>query len=110
MTWKSKVITTKDMMNLGVVRVIADYTGVSPVWEDISTTWETTTTSWDLGTPVTFKLWIDKELVFTTTVTDKSAFKLPTGYRTDTFEVGVEGAIRIRAVHIAETALGLKEV
>ncbi len=110
MTWKSKVITTKDMMNLGVVRVIADYTGVSPVWEDISTTWETTTTSWDLGTPVTFKLWIDKELVFTTTVTDKSVFKLPTGYRTDTFEVGVEGAIRIRAVHIAETALGLKEV
>ena len=87
--WKSKVITLKDYKNLGAARVVADY---AP------------------GKSVTFKLYADKALVFTTTVTDNKPFRLPSGYRTDTYEVEVLGDIRVRSVHLAETVLGLREV
>jgi hypothetical protein len=36
-------------------------------------------------------------------------FRLPTGYRSDTFEVAVEGDIRVRAIHLGETPLSLKD-
>ncbi len=58
---------------------------------------------------ITFKLWVDKQLLMTTTVTDMNTFRLPTGYRSDTFEVGVTGDIRVRAIHLGETPLSLKE-
>ena len=58
--------------------------------------------------PVTFKLWVDKELVFQGSVVTDDPFRLPTGYRSDTFEVGVSGQARIRAIHIGETPFGLR--
>lgn len=88
--WKSKVLKTQDMINLGAARVIADF--ANP------------------GDEVIFRLWVNKQLRFTRTVTNDALFRLPTGYRSDTFEVGVETNLRVRALHMAETPLGLKEV
>ncbi len=58
--------------------------------------------------PVTFKLWADKVLIFQATVSSDEIFRLPTGYRSDTFEVGVSGSARVRAIHIGETPYGLR--
>ena len=110
MDWKSKVIVTKDMLNLGAARVIADYSAVTTTWDTEVQLWNAALTNWDLADEITFYLWVDKQLVLTTTVTDVNGFRLPTGYRTDTFEVGVGGNVRVRAIHLAETMLGLREV
>jgi hypothetical protein len=110
MEWKSKVIVTKDMINLGAARVIADYSTVTTAWDSETRQWNAALTNWNNADEITFKLWVDKQLIFTTTVNDTDVFRLPSGYRTDTFEVGVEGNVRVRAIHIAETSLGLREV
>lgn len=60
--------------------------------------------------PVTFRLWADKELVFQATIFDDQIFRLPSGYRADTFEVAVSGSARIRAIHLGETPFGLRAV
>ena len=108
--WKSKVIVTKDMLNLGAARVIADYAVVTATWDTEVQLWNAVLTNWNTSDQVTFRMWVDKQLIFTTTINDTDAFRLPTGYRTDTFEVGVEGNVRIRAIHLAETVFGLREV
>jgi hypothetical protein len=109
MTWKSKVLVTKDMINLGAARVVADYGNTTSKWDLETSLWEAKTGNWNSPDEMTFRLWVDKELVFTTTLNDSGAFRLPTGYRTDTFEVGVEGNVRVRAIHLAETMIGLRE-
>lgn len=58
--------------------------------------------------PITFRLWVDKQLAFQATVSTDDVFRLPTGYRSDTFEVGVSGSARVRAIHIGETPFGLR--
>lgn len=108
--WKSKVIITKDMINLGAARVVADYATVSTVWDEELRTWESIADNWDSAEGLVFQMWADKELIFTTTVEDSGVFRLPTGFRTDTFEFRLEGDIRVRALHLAETPLGLREV
>ena len=57
---------------------------------------------------VTFKLFADKTLLFQGAVSSDAIFRLPTGYRSDTFEVSVSGSARVRAVHIGETPYGLR--
>lgn len=59
--------------------------------------------------PITFRLWVNKELIFTTELTSSEVFRLPTGYKADTFEIAVSGAARIRAVHLGETPYGLRK-
>ena len=108
-TWKSKVINTKDMINMGAARIIADYGDTTSIWEETTTTWDATTDTWDAPDALTFKLWVDKELIYTTVVNDDNTFRLPTGYRSDTFEIEVSGNIRVRAVHLGETPLSLRE-
>jgi hypothetical protein len=108
--WKSKVIVTKDMINLGAARVVADYAAVTQTWDTEVQLWNLALVNWDKPDDITFKLWVDKQLVFTTALNNSGTFRLPTGYRTDTFEVSVEGNIRVRAIHLAETPLGLREV
>jgi hypothetical protein len=58
--------------------------------------------------PVTFSLWVDQELVVSTTLTDSGVFRLPTGYRFDRFEVAVSGATRVQAIHLGETPTQLR--
>jgi hypothetical protein len=157
--WKSKVIVTKDYLNLGAARVVADYAvpsdetdaiiaynaTVAPynaeIWSLVNQLGtvngpvdyidpDTSTRVDVLGTvnsmlingdpltiyqreitgafPVTFKLWANKELVCDVTVDSSDIFRLPSGYRSDTFEVSVSGSARIRAVHIGETPFGLR--
>lgn len=107
--WKSKVIKTPDMINLGAARVIADYREATITWDEDSQEWQADTSPWAASDNITFKLWVDKQLLMTTTVTDMNVFRLPTGYRSDTFEVGVTGDVRVRAIHLGETPLSLKE-
>ena len=154
--WKSKTITTKDYLNLGAARVIADYaTPDSQTNALIGVNAQvpvTNTTIWannaEIGTvngptanannatvleldtlnsapihednltsylqdipgalPVTFRFWVDKVLVYENTITSDSIFRLPTGYGSDTFEVGVAGSARIRSIHLGETPFGLR--
>lgn len=107
--WKSKVIKTPDMINLGAARVIADYSEVTAVWDAETREWQEDTSPWSTSDDITFKLWVDKALIYTGTIEDMGTFRLPTGYRSDTFEVGVEGNIRVRAIHLGETPLSLKD-
>lgn len=156
--WKSKVIVTKDYMNLGAARVIADYDTpddeidainaynltVPPfnqtIWNNapqlgtmngpgtyVDSTGATVLPSGafnammvngDFGTkyqlplptalPVTFRIWANKELIFQGILYTSDIFRLPSGYRSDTFEVAVSGSARIRAIHIGETPFGLR--
>jgi hypothetical protein len=106
--WKSKVITTKDYLNLGAARVIADYTTTTILWNNATTNWEATTSLWSGVDPITFKLYANKSLVYETALINSDIFRLPTGYRTDTYEVEVMGNLRVRSIHLAETPLGLK--
>lgn len=87
--WKSKVFLTQDYSNVGAARIKADYT----------------------DTPsLTFTLWADGVQVYTNPVYNDEIFRLPRGYRSDTFEVAIEGNARIRAIHLGQTPLSLKEV
>lgn len=106
--WKSKTIVTKDFINLGAARVIADYAALTSVWNFTTDTWEDLEQLWNNTDQVTFRLWVNKELIFTTGLNDVGMFRLPTGYKSDTFEVGVEGNVRIRSIHLAETPTGLQ--
>ena len=59
---------------------------------------------------VNFRLWANKTLVADVVVSNSDIFRLPTGYKSDTFEVAVSGSARIRAIHLADTPQGLVNV
>ena len=105
--WKSKTIVTKDFINLGAARVIADYTTFTTVWDETDTNWEAATAVWNEGDELTFRLYVNKNLIFTRTVTDTDVFRLPTGYKSDTFEVEVLSNLRVRAIHLGGTPRSL---
>lgn len=158
--WKSKVFITKDCINLGAAKVVADYsdnigqvaavqatnagitaanTVVFPVVEQFATinggtdfVHPTDGPQVNFGTlnsypingdgtlqtllpipsslSLTFKLYADKELVFTRSLSSSDTFRLPTGYRTDTYEVEVVGRARVRSIHLSKTPYGLRDV
>ena len=108
--WKSKVFVTQKPFNMGAARVVADYTGIesSPVWGEYDTSWATADIDWSVIEPVTFKLYANKQLVFTTTRASSDVFRLPTGYKTDTYEFELNGTVRVRSVHLGETPKSLE--
>ncbi|MEN6644312.1 MAG: hypothetical protein ABFE08_17875 [Armatimonadia bacterium] len=110
--WRSKVFIAPMPVNLGAARIVADYDGESesPLWEDISETWENADYLWNGGSAITFNLYVDKKLIFTTERTDSGIFRLPAGYKSDTFEVEVLSALRVRAIHIGDTPTSLVTV
>jgi hypothetical protein len=110
MTWKSKTFITKDFTNVGAARVVADYTGVpgSSYWEDIDTNWEATDELWDAADPITFRFYVNKDLIFTTTQANSNIFRLPAGYKSDTFEVGIDSLVRVRAIYLGDTPISLR--
>jgi hypothetical protein len=110
--WRSKVFVTPMPVNLGAARVVADYDGEgeSPLWEDIEETWETADFLWNGGSSITFNLYVNKQLIFTTERTDSGIFRLPAGYKSDTFEVEVLSALRVRSIHIGDTPISLATV
>lgn len=87
--WKSKVFLTQDYSNVGAARVKADYT----------------------DTPdITFTMWANGVQVYSNPVYNDEIFRLPRGYRSDTFEIAIESNARIRAIHLGQTPLSLKEI
>lgn len=60
------------------------------------------------GVPASFRLWANGELIADVSVTNSEIFRLPSGYRSDTFEVAVSGSARIKAIHLSETPTGLR--
>jgi hypothetical protein len=87
--WKSKVLISENYNNVGAARVKADFTG-SPTLQ--------------------FTMWANGVQVYSNPVYNEEIFRLPRGYRTDTFEVAVEGNTRVRSIHLGQTPLSLKEV
>jgi hypothetical protein len=53
---------------------------------------------------------VDGDLVVTQSLDSRRVFRLPSGYKSDTFEVGVSGSVRLRAIRIAETPTGLRDI
>lgn len=136
--WKSKAFTVKHPINLGAARVIADYAngdtagidaenaaiiasnqaiidahaeGGALGMDEAGTTLLAGSRLQPLRDPqafVVFRLYADKQLVYTGTRLNSELFRLPTGYRSDTFEVEVSNNVRIRAIHLAETPAGLR--
>ena len=58
---------------------------------------------------LTFRMWAKKEEVIATTLTSDATFRLPAGYKTDTFEISVSGNTRAKAIHFGETPTSLRE-
>lgn len=112
MRWKSKVYKTDVPINIGAARVIADYPTTFDVlvWDTVATAWSVESTPWFVDSPITFRLYVDKTLKFTKSISDTGTFRLPKGYKSDTFEVEVEGNARVRAIHLGQTPTSLKEV
>ena len=162
MSWKSKVFITKDYLNVGAARVVADYnvsgddlqniidyntqvpinnavywglmdelgTVNGPVdYTDpdtssrieVSGTYDSMMFNGDAiglqdlidvssSGALSFTLWANKELVTSVNIADSDIFRLPKGYKSDTFEVAVSGKLRIRSIHFGETPFGLRTV
>jgi hypothetical protein len=108
--WKSKVMVTNDTINIGAAQVDADYAATSPVWDLVTETWGLSTTQWNNDGGITFKLWVDGVLVSTQQLDNRNVFRLPRGYRSDKFEISVEGSVRLKSIRIAETPTGLREI
>lgn len=108
--WKSKVIVTEQPLNIGAARIDADYAATSPVWDSVTDQWEAAAIQWDNNGGITFKMWVNRSLVLTQQLDNKQVFRLPSGYRSDTFEIGVEGSVRLKAIRAAETPTGLGKV
>ena len=109
-TWKSKVFISQEPFNLGAARVVADYQGITvpPVWGTYDVAWIAADVTWDVTEPLEFKLFADKTLVTTVDLSSSDVFRLPTGYKTDTYEIEITGTIRVRSVHMGETPTSLK--
>ncbi len=56
-----------------------------------------------------FQLWADGALKFTKQIRNKSAFRLPSGYKADNVEIVLSGNVKITGVVLAETMDGLKQ-
>jgi len=87
------------MGELGTVEGNQYYVAGSPLQDYVETLYS-----------AVFQLYVNKNLIFSKTCTDINPFRLPTGYRADTFEIRVATTARIRAIHMAETMTGLKGV
>ncbi len=62
--------------------------------------------------PIVIKIYIgdNKDLIFETTIVSSDIFRLPRGYKSDTFEISLSGPARVRAILVGETPHGLKAV
>lgn len=57
---------------------------------------------------VTFTLYVDGEAYYSTVVTNKLGFPLPSGYKHDTFAVRVQGQVLVKSIDMAATMMGLR--
>ena len=62
-------------------------------------------TNLSISGDITFKLFIDRSLKFTKTISNDTAFKMPAGYKSKKVELQVSGYIPVRSVEVA-TSMG----
>jgi len=108
-SWRSKVFVTPRPFNMGAARVVADYDGVaiSPLWGEYDTTWAQAELSWFVTEPIRMRLYANKQQVFERLVTSSDVFRMPSGYKTDTYEFELDTDVRVRSVHLGETPASL---
>jgi hypothetical protein len=111
-TWKSRVIKTDGYVNLGAARIIADYsnTGVAYTWDNANINWESANQLWDTTDPIIFRLYVNKVLKTEITISSDGIFRLPNGYKSDTFEIEIDSYVRVRAIQFGDTPISLREV
>lgn len=97
-----------DYENLGNVRVDSDFSINSHMLNGDNKTKQIVDTT--TLQQVTFSLYVDRKLIFTGRIDSNRTFRLPTGYKSDTFEIEVSGDARIREIQIGETPYGLRSV
>lgn len=110
MTWKSKVMLAQTYSNLGAARIRADWDDLSEIIsesEDIISESEQI-----ISAPVglTFTLYADGVQVYQSEVYNDDVFRLPRGYKADKYEFEITGDLRVKAVHLGQKPLSLKEV
>lgn len=110
--WKSKVLITPTFTNLGAARVIADYEDFPDilVWGEADLEWDEADLVWFPDAPIVFSLFVDKQPIFEVDCIDDKVFRLPAGYKSDTFEVSVTGTVRVRSIHLGSTPTELRNV
>lgn len=102
-----------DIIAANAALIAAGTEGGSLDWDDVGMLGVAESSLTPLQLPdytATFQLYVNKALIFTKVCTNDLPFRLPTGYRADTFEVRVATTARVRAIHLAETVTGLKGV
>jgi hypothetical protein len=101
---------TPEYVNLGAARVVADYgtTDTPYVWDTTDVNWESADQDWDADNPLVFRLYVNKQLLFTRTCFDSGIFRLPSGYKSDTFEIEIFSLVRVRAIHLGDTPTALR--
>lgn len=109
-TWKSKVFQIDQPLNLGAAQIIADYETASTVWNETAVKWGEAASVWNTSGGVTFRLYAGGNLIMEHVSTSDDMFRLPVGYKSDTFEVEIEASVRVKTVRLAETPLGLRKV
>lgn len=108
--WRSRTLKTDEFANMAAARVLADYENASAVWEFIESEWEDQVADWDTDGNLIFRLWVDRNLIFERALDNDKTFRLPVGYKSDTFSVAVSGAVRVRSIHIGTSASELRRV
>lgn len=58
---------------------------------------------------VTFSIWYDRELIFSTDVTSSAPFALPGGIEGEVISIGVSGSVRVHSMTIAQSTRELEE-
>lgn len=136
--WKSKVFRPPVPVNFGAFRIIADYTSsgsgvdaennarsaynlglsddeVSGRFNDMEVNFyeingNELRSMLESGEAVTFQVYVDGVLKYSTSVADDGVYRLPLGYLDDWYEFRVSSTLRVREVQVAETPSELREV
>ena len=58
---------------------------------------------------ITFRMWANGQEQMSATIISDDVFRLPTGYKADTFEFSVSGNARTKAIHFGETPYSLRD-
>ncbi|MDO9252643.1 MAG: hypothetical protein Q7U48_13970 [Hydrogenophaga sp.] len=58
---------------------------------------------------VTFTLWYDRELIYSTEVTSEMPFVLPAGIKGEVVNIGISGSVRVHSMTIAQSTAELRE-
>lgn len=137
MDWKSKDFAVDTPVNMGVCKIYGDFTtpdyaadnaaivaanaliiddmgymGGDEVADETEVAGDVLESlrSSSVDAQVLFQLWTNKTLRWQRYVSTSTPFRLPTGYKTDTYAVKVSARFRIHAILMAETPTALAEL